>query len=309
MNRHFKKYYFYFLARVFDVFKQFEKSISYYSKAVGYRTFFWDVQSRYANAYQKGPKSSSLQIQGGIGDFLQHLPFILKNKSIDYIVATHYSDAQTFFEDLGIKVKQYYFYSNHDENKVIREKLKNLNHSYTCPRSLFFDRPPFESQVNLNLDNQFTVGIHMGASKIEPHKALSAEFAQNLIKELIALNYKIILFGTSEEIKALEIESNQSLIIPTSTKIIDSLSLVSHCDFFIGSDSAFKTMASMLKIPTIVLYENSVNPFRDRVFIKPYLDLKVMSVYKYKKLENDEIKKAIQYSLQICQLHFNAQNN
>jgi hypothetical protein len=35
----------------------------------------------------------------------------------------------------------------------------------------------------------------------------------------------------------------------------------------------------------------------------------VMSVYKYKKLENDEIKKAIQYSLQICQLHFNAQNN
>ena len=149
----------------------------------------------------------------------------------------------------------------------------------------------------------------MGASKIEPHKALSTEFAQNLIKELIALNYKIILFGTSGEIKALEIESNQSLIIPTSTKIIDSLSLVSHCDFFIGSDSAFKTMASMLKIPTIVLYENSVNPFRDRVFIKPYLDLKVMSVYKYKKLENDEIKKAIQYSLQICQLHFNAQNN
>jgi ADP-heptose:LPS heptosyltransferase len=309
MNRHFKKYYFYFLARVFDVFKQFEKSISCYSKVIGYRTFFWDVQSRYERACRKGQSKKSLQIQGGIGDILQHLPFILKNKSTDYIVATHYLDAQRFFEDLGIKVKQYYFYSNHDENKVIREKLKNLNHSYICPRSLFFDQSPFKSQANLKLDKQFTVGIHMGAGKMEPHKALSAEFAQNLIKELNTLNYKIILFGTSKEINALKVSSNNSLIIPTSSKIVDSLSLVGHCDFFIGSDSAFKTMASMLKIPTIVIYENSLNNFRDRVFIEPYLDNEVMYVYKYKKLDGPEIKKAIQYSLQICRSHFNAQNN
>ena len=91
-------------------------------------------------------------------------------------------------------------------------------------------------------------------------------------------------------------------MMPFSKKIMDSLSLVHQCDFFVGSDSAFKTMASMLKIPTIVLHENSPNHFRDRVFIKPYLNSKVMFVYKYKKLQGLEVKKAIQYVLNICQM-------
>ena len=124
---------------------------------------------------------------------------------------------------------------------------------------------------------------------------------KDLLKAFIPLHYKIILFGTREEIKPLNLASNQNLMIPTSKKIADSLSLVHQCDFFIGSDSAFKTMASMLKIPTIVLHEDSPNHFRDRVFIAPYLNSKVMFVYKYKKLQGLEIKKAIQYILTICQ--------
>ncbi len=308
MNRHFKKYYFYFLARFFDFLKQYEKSISYYSKVVRYRTFFWDVQHRYASAYQKSNRDSSFQIHGGIGDFLQHLPFILKNKSTDYIVATHYLDARIFFESLGIKVKQYFFYSNLDEYRLIREKLKKLNHSYICPRSLFFKQSPFKSKALLNLKKDFTIGIHMGSSKLGPNKALSEGFVRDLVKELGAKNYKIILFGTREEMKPLKLTPNKNLMIPMSAKIMDSLSLVNQCDLFIGSDSVFKTMASMLKIPTIVLHEDSANHFRDRVFIRPYVDTKIMFVYKYKKLQGSEIKKAIQYVSKICREQFHEKN-
>ena len=283
MNRHFKKYYFYFLARIFDSLGLYEKSVPCYAETIRFRSFFWDSQARYKKAITKNPKKMTLQIQGGIGDFLQHLPFILKNKSTDYIVATHYLDAKIFFEGLGINVKQYYFYSNLDEYRVISEKLKKLKYSYVCPRDLFFKQSPFKSEAQSNHKKHMTVGIHMGSSKLGANKALSRIFVKGLLKALIPLHYKIILFGTREEIKPLNLKSNNNLMMPFSKKIMDSLSLVHQCDFFVGSDSAFKTMASMLKIPTIVLHVNSPNHFRDRVFIKPYLNSKVMFVYKYKK--------------------------
>jgi ADP-heptose:LPS heptosyltransferase len=301
MNRHFKKYYFYFLARIFDSLGLYEKSVSCYAETIRFRSFFWDSQARYAKAIIKNPKKITLQIQGGIGDFLQHLPFIIKNQSIDYIVATHYRDAKIFFEALGVKVKQYYFYSNRDEHRVIREKLKKLKYTYVCPRDLFFKQSPFTSELHLKPKKHRTIGIHMGSSQLGADKALSRAFVKDLLKAFIPLHYKIILFGTREEIKPLNLAAHKNLMIPISKKIADSLSLVHQCDFFIGSDSAFKTMASMLKIPTIVLHEDSPNHFRDRVFITPYLNSKVMFVYKYKKLQGLEIKKAVQYVLTICQ--------
>ncbi len=304
MNRHFKKYYFYFVARIFDFLGRYEKSISCYSKVIRYRTFFWDVQARYAHAYQNSSKICSFQIHGGIGDFLQHLPFVQKNKSAHYIVASHYINAPQFFAALGVKVKQFYFYSNLDEYRVIRERLKYLTQSYICPRSLFFDRQPFNSEINLNIKNQFIVGIHAGSSKLGANKTLSKELVKALIKNLIATNYKIILFGTSDELNKLNISQNKNLISLASKKISDSLSIVSCCNFFIGSDSVFKTMASMLRIPTVVFCEDNKNNFRDRVFIKPYLNHKVMRVYKYKKLEGVEVKKAIQYVSELCYEQF-----
>ena len=79
---------------------------------------------------QKSSKNAFLEIQGGIGDFLQHLPFILENKSAQYIVATHFKGAQLFFKALGIKVNKYYFYSNKEEysyNYELRYYIKCLN--------------------------------------------------------------------------------------------------------------------------------------------------------------------------------------
>ncbi len=77
--------------------------------------------------------------------------------------------------------------------------------------------------------------------------------------------------------------------------IIKNLSLVAYCDFFIGSDSVFKTMASMLKKPTIVLHHNIKNNFRDRVFISPYIKERLMHVYKYSNFNKREMKSALNF--------------
>ena len=113
MNRHIKKYYFYFLARIFDSVGLHQKSVPYYAETIRFRSFFWDSQIRYAEAIVKNPKKITLQIQGGIGDFLQFLPFVLKHKSYSYTVLTHFLYAESFFKALGIKVKTYYFYTNY----------------------------------------------------------------------------------------------------------------------------------------------------------------------------------------------------
>ena len=306
MNRHFKKYYFYFLARLLDLFGQYDRSFSSYAKVIQFRTFLWDVQNRYIAAYQKSSKNAYLEIQGGIGDFLQHLPFVLKNKSAHYIVATHFKGAQLFFKALGIKIDKYYFYSNKEEYRSIREILKKEQYSQSCPRVLFFQKSPFISYKKIRNKKKRVIGIHRGASALGSSKAIPTTFIQDLVAQLNQMGYKIILFGTKNELSDIKISKNKDIILASDKNIIKNLSFVQHCDLLIGSDSVFKTMASMIKIPTIVLHQNTKNNFRDRVFIKPYLKNHMMHVYKYNNFNKQEIKFALHYVLNVLSLEFNS---
>ena len=305
MNRHFKKYYFYFLARIFDYLGFYQKSVPCYAQTIRFRSFFWDSQSRYANAITKNPKKITLQIQGGIGDFLQHLPFILKHKSYSYIVLTHFLHAESFFKALRIKVKKYYFYDNWEDYVEIRDKLQILPNTYVCPRTLFFNENPFSSAKKKSPQKPYVVGIHMGSSKIASGKALSLNFVIKLLKKLIQLQYKIILFGTDEELKSLKIKSSQDVIFAKDKNVIKNLSLVNQCDLMVASDSVFKTMASMLNIPSIVLHKDNKNPFRDRTFIEPYVKAGSMSVYKYQNHE-DEVDDALAFTMKNINALFKA---
>jgi hypothetical protein len=304
MNRHFKKYYFYFLARYFDVFGQYDQSFASFAKVIQFRTFFWDVQSRYIAAYQKSSKDFFIEIHGGIGDFLQHLPFILKNKSANYIVATHFKDAPSFFKSLNIKVDKYYFYSNKDEYLEIRNLIRKNAHSFICPRVLFFRIPPFSKSVILKKTKRKTIGIHAGASSLGSHKAIPVDFTKTLLAYLNRENYKIILFGTKKELSQIQALRNKDIVFASDKNIIKNLALVSYCDLFIGSDSVFKTMASMLRKPTIVIHQNIKNNFRDRVFITPYIKEQLMYVYKYKNFNKHEMKSALQFILNVMNLEF-----
>ena len=305
MNRHFKKYYFYFLARLLDLLGQYDKSFASFAKVIRYRTFFWDVQSRYVAAYQKSSKNFSIEILGGIGDFLQYLPFILKNKTAHYIVATHFRGSPSFFKSLNIQVDQYYFYSNKEEYRAIRNLIRKHDYTYVCPRALFFKASPFGNPVTSKHTKRKTIGIHAGASSLGSHKAIPADFTRQLLKYLDRENFKIILFGTKNELTEFQGLKNKGIVFASDKNIIKNLALVEHCDFFIGSDSVFKTMASMLKKPTIVLHQNIKNNFRDRVFITPYIKEQLMYVYKYTNFNKTDTKSALQFISNVMNLKLN----
>jgi ADP-heptose:LPS heptosyltransferase len=295
MNRHFKKYYFYVLARLLDLLGQYDKSFANFAKVIRFRTFFWDVQSRYVAVYQKSSKNFSIEIHGGMGDFLQHLPFILRNKSARYIVATHFKGAQSFFKSLNIKVEQYYFYSKKEEYREIRNLLKKNEHSYICPRALFFKASPFGTTRSLKNTKRKTIGIHPGASALASYKAIPVKFIKTLAEYLKQEGFKVILFGTKKELSKMQSLKDKDTLFASDTNIIKNLSLVENSDFFIGSDSVFKTMASMLKKPTIVLHQNHKNNFRDRVFITPYINKHVMHVYQYTNFNKREMQSALEF--------------
>ena len=304
MNRHFKKYYFYFLARLLDLIGQHDHSIAFYSQVIQIRTFFWDVQLRYIAAYQKSSKKSYLEIHGGVGDFLQHLPFLLKHKSAKYIVATHFLAAKSFFETLGIHVSQYYFYNNADEYQIIRHKLKKLKYSYWCPKHVFFDAVPFKAQERLKLKTNVVIGLQIGSSRLT-NSPLSIKFALKLIDVLLGIGCSLILFGTKKEIDQLKLKPKKELFFATDKDITKNLSLVQFCDLLIGGESVFKTMSSMSTIKTLVIHEDNNNRFRDRVFTNPYIQTGVMNVYKYQNLDNeiplilDYVKHLIQNELKL----------
>ena len=286
MNRHFKKYYFYFVARLLDLLGRYDQSVASYSKVIQYRTFFWDVQTRYTAAYQKSSKKCYLEIHGGVGDFLQHLPFILKNKSAKYIVATHFMSAKTFFESLGIHVSKYYYYNNADEHRLIRRELKKFSNSYWCPKKVFFDHIPFKNKKPPTLKTDVVIGLQIGSSRLT-NSPLSVKFALNLVDKLLKMGCSIILFGTKKEIDQLKLKPRKELFFATDKDITKNLSLVQCCNLLIGGESVFKTMSSMSKIQTLVIHEDNNNRFRDRVFIHPYIKQDIMHVYKYKNLEKE----------------------
>jgi hypothetical protein len=286
MNRHFKKYYFYFVARFLDLIGNYDHSIAYYSNVIQIRTFFWDVQKRYSAAYQKSSKKYYLEIHGGVGDFLQHLPFVLKNKSAKYIVATHFLAAKAFFESLGIQVSKYYFYNNADEYRAIRQELRKLSHSYWCPKQVFFDVMPFKVEKKPKLKTDIVIGLQIGSSRLT-NSPLSIKFALKLVHALLNMRCSIILFGTKKEIDQLKLKRSKGLFFATDKDITKNLSLVQFCDLLIGGESVFKTMSSMSGIQTLVIHEDNNNRFRDRVFTHPYIREGVMHVYKYKVLENE----------------------
>jgi hypothetical protein len=294
MNRHFKKYYFYFLGRFFDLLGQYDRSIAYYSKVIQYRTFFWDVQSRHTAAYQKSSKDCYLEIHGGVGDFLQHLPFVLKHQSAKYIVATHFLNAKAFFESLGIQVAKYYFYNNADEHRKIRYDLKKNPRSYWCPRKVFFDHIPFNASRKPKFKTDVVIGLQIGSSRLT-NSPLSVKFALKLVDTLLKIGCSMILFGTQKEIDQLKLKPSKTLFFATHQDITKNLSLVQFCHLLIGGESVFKTMSSMSRIHTLVIHKDDNNRFRDRVFTNPYIKEGVMYVYKYKKLEK-EISSAVNFA-------------
>jgi hypothetical protein len=300
MNRHIKKYFFYLLGIYYDFQGRYELSVKAYSEVMRYRYFFLNTQTRFSKAYKKSKEKSYLLVMGGVGDFLQCLPYMLNNRSNNYVVCTHFKNANLFFDTLKINIKHFYFYSNYPELGASRILLRNLGKVYRCPRNLFFTESKFPlfTPKTCFENNYPTLGVHFSRSQFRLidetnrnalQSFLPLSFIRLLMEDLSKLNINVILFGTQKEIKSYGLRQNNKLKFANHKNIVNNLSLVPQCDVFLGSDSVFKSMSSMLRIPTMLLKANTNENFGSRMFIDPYIKEGVMYKLVYKNALNEEM--------------------
>lgn len=273
----------------------YQKANFYFSKAIRFRFFFMDIQERYKRSIFKSNVKGSYVIKGGIGDILQYLPFVLKNKELRYVVLTYFKDAPKFFFDLGVTNCQFIYYFDRYEYGKYNRLLNSKKNIYQCPRDIFFSSQPFKGIKEKFVDaNRKLVGLHFNSSQINLVHTIPKDLQKDLINMLIKDQFNVIVFSSNDEYKAMEKIKSKFVKYSHDINLIKNLAKVIHCDFFVGSDSAFKTMSSMLKIRTIVIYPNiKMSSFGQRMFFEPYLKAKILSIYKLKKDTSEEISKTL----------------
>lgn len=289
----------------YEFVKRYDDAVEAYSKVLRYRFFFANTGQRFEKAYAKTNKKSSLMICGGVGDFLQHIPYMLNNKSNSFAIVTHFPKAKDFFEKIGLKVDSIYTFSDRSEEKMIVASISKEMNIYRCPRSLFMEQSPFSLEEKLFTSHYPVIGIHAGGSSYAVSKEIKSgnipktlpkSYIDGLLKELGKLDVNVIFFGMKNEIESYDLSENKKLKFSCNEDITKSLSVVSQCNAFVGSDSAFKTMSSMLKIPTILLCSSPKNNFRDRMFIDPYMKHHVMYAFKYIDFSDKELREAVTFT-------------
>ena len=239
-------------------------------------------------------------ISGGVGDFLQCLPFLLVNsKSVHkYVVISHFREAASFFDFFGIIIDIYKYYDNNIELGVAMDNCSKMGNVEFCPRTQYFDNNPFTHIPKLFNNDLKVVGLHLSGSKYSQtgnkENGLSGKNIPHVLLDIL-FNFKcnLILFGAPNELELMPWKEHQFLRKFTSHKIIDCLSAASTCDVFIGCDSAFKTLSSMLRIPTFVWLPNYEDIFRDRIFIDPYVRDCYMDTTRFSSLDSSTFDSAI----------------
>ena len=227
-------------------------------------------------------------VKGGIGDFLQCLPFMLAHPEHEYLVASHYDRATEFFAAVGLRVEDLSLSSL--SGVPVTSRMIGAD---DCPRELFFGRNPFKPVARVFSGKRPVVGIHLGGSAYSvgvenrfgfPSKVLPWTVLDKLLE---SRQYDFLLFGSRAEIAKIDddrcvyLEECQHLEVVCDEDATVSLSHVAECSALIGSDSAFKTMSSMLRIPTVVWVGDYRDDHRDYRFINPYVKASVMGVYRY----------------------------
>jgi len=237
-------------------------------------------------------------VRGGIGDFLQCCWFIKNNSKQEFIVHTHFDGAESFFENLGIKNVSFYHFKNIEEHdsqvdKIVENHGENSTTNIKeCPRSFYSDidfSEEFKNEAKI-FSEKFAevkpiIGIHpfgsVFSSNVHSKFNLPIKFIPSEItKSIINSNFNYIIFGQKNELDSYGVEGSGN-VLHTNMKLESCLELVKLCSKFVGTDSGFKTMSSMQRIPTFCTLGDFEDPLRDKVFINQYEQDKVMNVFRY----------------------------
>jgi len=238
-------------------------------------------------------------MSGGIGDFLQHLPFLIANKE-PFIAAAHFQGAKELLDYLKLVPQDLVYFNTMDKQNYHLDKLTKKYQMAYCQRAQYFDSNPFEMQAPVFSNGKPVLGIHLGGSKfsIEMQKKMrlcTKNLPPETVTNLLSDKYNILLFGTEEEMIDYGLQEQDNLKFVAHKEVAKSLSYVGQCDAMIASDSSFKTMSSMLKIPTMVWMGDYEDLPRDHMFIDPYVKDGIMEVFRYFDI-NIQLKEAIEKS-------------
>jgi len=244
-----------------------------------------------------------LSVVGGVGDILQCVPFLLdiRTTAVKVIVMSHFKGAASLFDDLAIPVDRFVHDSDSRESRHRRAQLTATRETVPCPRRWHFSVSPFSGSRISFSDARPALAVHLCGSSLSINAHRRKRVATKtlpvaVLHGLMASNqFNIILFGTKEEIESFGLTETERLRFACFERIADSLAVVAQCAAFVGSDSAIKTMAAMLGIPAVVWLTDIQDPFRDSVFITPYVDQGLMKAFRYKSASKD-IDSGIQFT-------------
>ena len=232
-------------------------------------------------------------LQGGIGDFLQCLPFIDANKknNIQYCCVTHLKGAKDFFNTIGVEPSALFVFKTLEEQNQVLNALPRSEQYVHCPRTQYFDIFPFDNEKPLFTNGKPVVGVHVNGSafSIDTQKKFGMilkSIPARVIKELKSKDYNLMVFGLEEELNGMGIKQSDTLKFVCDPNPAKSLAYVGQCAAVIGSDSGIKTMGSMNRIPTFVWMGDYHDEPRDKNFIDPYIKDGVMKVFRYKNVES-----------------------
>lgn len=242
----------------------------------------------------------SIYVRGGVGDFLQMIPFIMSHSSQEYCVHTHFSKAKEFFNEFGIenlKVFNFNTIKEHDNqiDEIISVSSPEDREGFgTCPR-FFYNTLTFKNEsVELaeNLINSFKekkkiIGIHPFGSEFSTNTYSSFSLPNkfipcSIVRELINEDFNYLIFGSKKEFANYGLEESDNVKFSSFDNIVHSLACVSHCFKFFATDSCFKTQSSMTRIPTFCILGDFEDKIRDKMFIEQYVQDGVMKIFKFK---------------------------
>ena len=231
-------------------------------------------------------------LMGGIGDFLQCLPFIdanRKDKPYKYAAVTHLQGAKEFFETIGIAVDPIHIFETLDGQNHFLNSLNRSIQWVHCPRAQYFAEFPFDLVKPVFTNGKPVVGIHVNGSafSIDTQKKFGMilkSIPARTIESLKSDDYNLMVFGLESELMG--IKESDNLVLISNNNPAKSLAYVSQCNAMVGSDSGFKTMSAMNRIPTFVWLGDYSDPPRDQGFIDPYVKDGVMKIFRYKDVES-----------------------
>jgi ADP-heptose:LPS heptosyltransferase len=227
--------------------------------------------------------------RGGLGDMLLSLQSAIEDRVID--VFSHFPAALSFYKPFGVTVNRFEYFSSLNElgsMSIPGEPLPRTKYPrFDIPKASI--EPPNDKRV---------IGIHIEGSRFsneaskqsgKPGKDMSRGFLEKLIDALNSKDAFPYVFCSPirrVEIGALFNENySRAFRVIAFDDIWASLACVAHCQSVLATDSSIKTMAAILQIPSLVLAADYPDPFRDEVFLTPYVRDGIMQIVKFENID------------------------